>query len=433
MADDQIKTSIDALLDLIKAKGKSDINAISTSVGMAPSVVENWIKILEKGGMVKVTYELGKMYISPLTTGAGAKEIGKKISVQSEILNTEFESKLMELRRISDMVADLKSAVLMANKTYAEKLPDMQQKLNEINKIYEQVNRENATAEKLRAQLEGTYDSANAKVAALMDKIKYLDSQDLGGLPSAIRSEQDLLEQAKGYGKHLESIKGDMVRRLNDAHKEFEAQVSKIRQDMLKQGNDAVQQLALQEKELAKSNESVRERTKVARGMLGEVGSFNAEKNRQRMLLDKTVKDFSEHYSKSYETVTKGLSILNSKSGELLSGIEAVKLSFGDASKVYDTLHDVQAAVKDAETRVEALKDEIGSMRRELAALETKNVDIEKKAEAVGRVSKKSEETDKAMEDVRKGLDNAVSKIRFRKGDKKKPQVGEGAQPAGNE
>ncbi len=428
MADDQIKTSIDALLDLIKVRGKSDINTIATSVGTAPSIVENWIKILEKGDMVKVTYELGKMYVAPLSAGASSKELNKKISVQEEILDTEFESKLLELKKISDMVIDLKSAMLMANKTYAEKLPDLQQKLNEINKIYEQVNKENAVAEKLRAQLEGTYDSVNAKVSGLMDKIKYLDSQDLGGLPSTIRSEQDLVAQAKSYEKVLASIKTDMIKRLNDAHRQFEKEVGGIRQDMLKQGNDTLQQLMSQEKELAKSNEALRIKMNVARGMISEVGSFNAEKNRQRMLLDKTVKDFTERYSKSYEAISKGMDILNKRSGELLSGIEAMKMSFGDASKVYDMLHDIQTAVTEAETGVNRLKDDVTAMRRELASLQTKNIDSQDRLNETNKLFKKSDDATKGMEGIRKELGAAVGRIKI-KGDEKKVD-GNGKSPS---
>lgn len=434
MADDQVKTSIDSLLDLIKAKGKSDINTISAAVGIAPSIVENWVKILEKGGMVKVTYELGKMYVAPGGAETGSKELGKRVSVQEEILDTEFESKLLELKKISDMVNELKSAMLVANKTYAEKLPDLQQKLNEINRIYEQVNRENAVAEKLREQLEGTYDSVNSRVSGLMDKIKYLDSQNLGGLPSAIRSEQDLVAQARGYQNKLESMKRDMIKRLNDAHREFDAQVGKIKQDVLKEGNDAVQQLRSQETELMKSNEALRDKMKVARGIVGEVGSFNAEKNRQRMLLDKTVKGFTERYSKSYETISKGISVLNSRSGELLSGVEAMKTSFGDASRVYDMLHDIETAVQDSEMKVAKLRGELEGMKRELSSLQAKNIDVNERLETSEKLSKKSEEVETAMQDVRKGLTGAVSRIKIkgpeRKGDKGEVGDGGGGEPA---
>lgn len=416
--EDQVKTSIDALLDLIKAKGKSDINAISNGIGVSPAVVENWVKILEKGELVKISYELGKMYVAPVTAETREREVTKRVSVQQEILSTELETKLVELKRLSDVVSDLKSAVLTANKTYAERLPDLQQKLTEINRIYQQINKENAAAEKIRQLLEGTYDSINAKVAGLMEKIKFLDTQDLGGLPSTIRSEQDLLKQAREYQRQLNEIKAGAMSGIQAAWKEFDLHIKGARKEVSKESDELIRQLKLQGTTLAKSNETLNSKVKVAKGIMEEVANFNAEKNRQRLLLDRTVKEFADRYSKSYEAVSRGIKLLNTKANELLAGIEAVKLSFGDASSVYDMLRDVTGSVNSAEARLAGVRADIASAKKDLASL-GKTADAGKKLSTVSRSSKKSDDIASSIETVRKEISAAVSKIKLKGADRK--------------
>ncbi|MCL5423484.1 MAG: hypothetical protein M1385_00165, partial [Candidatus Marsarchaeota archaeon] len=55
------------MVDLLKLKGRMELNSIASELGIGPLTVESWSRILEKGGIVEVTYEMGKMYVSPLS------------------------------------------------------------------------------------------------------------------------------------------------------------------------------------------------------------------------------------------------------------------------------------------------------------------------------------------------------------------------------
>ena len=59
----EAKTTIDTLTELLKSKGKMEINKIADSLGIDTSIAENLIKVLEDANLVKVTYEVGKMYV----------------------------------------------------------------------------------------------------------------------------------------------------------------------------------------------------------------------------------------------------------------------------------------------------------------------------------------------------------------------------------
>ena len=62
----EAKTTIDTLTELLRSKGKMEINKIADSLSIDTSIAENLVKVLEDANLVKVTYEVGKMYVEPM-------------------------------------------------------------------------------------------------------------------------------------------------------------------------------------------------------------------------------------------------------------------------------------------------------------------------------------------------------------------------------
>ena len=70
----ETETDIDLLLEMLKKYGKSDLTNISIKLGVSPTIVESWVRILESGRLVRVTHELGKMYIRLIPNDSAEKE-----------------------------------------------------------------------------------------------------------------------------------------------------------------------------------------------------------------------------------------------------------------------------------------------------------------------------------------------------------------------
>ena len=64
----EAKTSIDSLIELLSDKGKLDLNTVSITLGVSPTIMEEWAKVLESGKLIKVSYEVGKMYLELLAS-----------------------------------------------------------------------------------------------------------------------------------------------------------------------------------------------------------------------------------------------------------------------------------------------------------------------------------------------------------------------------
>src|ERR1700674_2839127 len=71
----EAKTTIDSLAELLKEKGKMELGKIAQIMGVEQNVVENWAKVLEQGGIARITYEVGKMYVAPISLSKEQEQV----------------------------------------------------------------------------------------------------------------------------------------------------------------------------------------------------------------------------------------------------------------------------------------------------------------------------------------------------------------------
>jgi len=58
-----ITTGVDALVKLVKQKGKIELEEASNTLNIAPDTLEDWARVLEEEGIIKVQYKLTKIYL----------------------------------------------------------------------------------------------------------------------------------------------------------------------------------------------------------------------------------------------------------------------------------------------------------------------------------------------------------------------------------
>ena len=105
----ETKTSIDSLLDLLNKYGRRDLTSIAVELGISPAIVESWVKILESGKLVRITYEMGKMYVSPSGKDGTEEEVTVKSEVTKSAIENEVELDKLILDKFSEKVQRLSS------------------------------------------------------------------------------------------------------------------------------------------------------------------------------------------------------------------------------------------------------------------------------------------------------------------------------------
>lgn len=129
MADQEIKTGIDALVAYLNEHGETNISVIATALGVGEAAVLEWANVLEKANLILVSHKSGRLFLSPMTGAAKAnKEVeqAKRSTVQELIssdlaavdqISLDLDDFMKSLGRIDDIFnTKYKNAKVMLDK-----------------------------------------------------------------------------------------------------------------------------------------------------------------------------------------------------------------------------------------------------------------------------------------------------------------------------
>src|SRR5271170_5516673 len=109
---EETRTSIDTLLELLKVKGKSELNGVAVALDVDPRIVENWAKVLEAGNLIKISYKVGKMYLEPMNLKPEQQlDMKTKTDVTKFILEEDIAIERISLEKFSKNIEELNKSI----------------------------------------------------------------------------------------------------------------------------------------------------------------------------------------------------------------------------------------------------------------------------------------------------------------------------------
>jgi DNA repair exonuclease SbcCD ATPase subunit len=185
MEDDfSVTTGIDGMIKLVHSRGRIELGEAARLVGVAPSIAEEWARSLEKEGLLRVEYQLTKVFLVWLDVS------NADVSARSE--------KLQEQK--SQLSQDVASLIGRARTSGGE----MEEIRGELEKLT------NAMDDKLPANLRRRLDALHAidrdKEAIFQQKMKELQEvhTQLETIGREITDKRELVEQLKKRAKEVE-------------------------------------------------------------------------------------------------------------------------------------------------------------------------------------------------------------------------------------
>lgn len=402
------------MVDLLKVKGKLEINSIASELGIGPITIENWSRILEKGGIVEITYEMGKMYVSILQMSVKEKEdLKNKVQLGQKTVTTLVESKTEELHLLAQNLDDLKIIVQKANRLYTEKLPNIQAKLTEINNVYVHVEHDKNVVIEIKENIEKTFNASEKQITDLVEKTKYLESDErIQKINTAIASLKDLSGKSKEYNDFITNLNKNREKAIAEMKSDIDRKSKQLKEELDKQSKELVDQLHAHAEESKRYNESILEQTKISNDLSKRFSEFMKQKDLMVKNMNKAFADFKDKYARSYSSVTKNMDLLNAHSDQLKASIKEVKDSFGSASTIFDFISDIEASVKKTDENIAAMRTQIENIKKEFntfrndktKTLTEKDIMLVKMTEELGDIEKEitssKEAIDKNLKDI---------------------------------
>jgi chromosome segregation ATPase len=407
-------TSIDSLVELIKSKGKMELGKIASTLGVDPSIVENWAKICEGGNILRISYELGKMYVEPITISKEQEQIVKaQVGVEGSIVEQEIVSQRLSLDKLSETLQALDTSVKSAEKMFQQKMPDIEQKLNVINKVYRALEDDAERVEKLKKQAEESSSAFNKRIAELYSKI---DAINTGEIPRKMGQNIEATEAALKKSNEIQLAMQQAARTKKEAldgvRRSVEEQLKSVRYEVDKLEHDIEVQFKIYGEQVAKNIKEINEEAKQLNEVKSNLSGFLKERDRARKAIDDIKMQFNDQFTKTYSKMNQSDSALKTGIDAMKTELDELKDNFGDASKIFDTIQSVKSDVQTLNSQINAHKTEVSRLLEEIRALDaaTKG-SIESKYITLQRLKLRSKEIKDNVSNMKKKTENASQKF----------------------
>jgi hypothetical protein len=411
------RTSIDSLLELLIAKGRMDLNTVSITLGISPRIIEEWAKVLENGKLIKVNYEVGKMYLEPLELVSGPDQ-GKSIEIRTEAqksaLQNEMEVEKITLDKFSKNLDELAVSVSGMETLYRQKIPNIQKLLSEVDLMAAPLTKRAKDMDKMQKDAEMYFGQLDKRVDAAYEKI---NSMEGSSAERNLRQKEEMLkaslaraDQAKATLLDLEDtrqalykkISADMERQMKEFRTGLKASIDQIYTELKADAADSVaieKEIKTELVETAKTS--------------GEMARVKKEMESSRTELANARNSFKDRYQKLANEITNTSKAVEQKYQTAQVQMLDLKESVGEVSRLHDSIAASKAELEKIRESIRASKETVDSILETLKMLDTlKNVGQPEKARAVAELSRKALGAKVKGESIKSDLKKASSAIK---------------------
>lgn len=412
----ETRTSIDALVELLREKGKMDVNMIAGTLGISPAIVESWAKVLEKGGIVRISYEVGRMFIEPVTLSPEqAKMVASKVEVQRGIVQENIAAQRSEAEKFATEINSLGTEVASLERIYQQRMPAVQQMLSQINTLYDSIVEQGKAVDQIKRNAEDSYQGVNRRIDELTAKIDSLGSIDTSKLKGkgalAPGGAQEALKNANAAYDSLNSLSRSKDRLFESLVQNVDAQVGAFKQQINATKKEVEMQLNVSNARIAQILSELNAQSKSSREVMEQLGSFRKEVAGAKKLLNNSRIQFTDRYERLEETMRGGSALLEQDSRALLDRLGDLKAAFGDVARIDNALREVRKSVEAMAKQVADARDAVAELQQTIQALNSMTLTPEQRLSLTNELKKKVQDSGKNIANIGKEIQDTKGKF----------------------
>jgi chromosome segregation ATPase len=410
----EARTSIDTLLELVKSRGKTELTSAAVSLNVDPRIIENWAKVLESGGLIHITYEVGKMYLEPITIGVEQqKDLKLKTDFTKFILEEDLAVERISLDKFSKNISDLNASITGIEKLYQQKIPEVQRILAEVDKAYSPIEAKKRSMEKIKIEAEADFKEINKKADSLYAKINSFSPK---------QTDSNVNEKLGQLNKILENI-SDAEMAINEMEKnenkffknmeiEIDARTKEFKKQLAASKSTNEQTLRANARQLGELIKGVKDQANTAHQLSKEVDNFRKEFESAKHDLDVLRNDFADRYEKVRESIEKDSKLVESESKRVTDAVASIRQGFGDIAKFDEEIKKWRKNMNEMSREVTATRTDIIKLTNQLNALESNKSSVESKAKIMDDLSKEGKKTKDKTGKIRKMIKDTADEIK---------------------
>ena len=393
---EETRTSIDTLLEILRTRGKLELSSAAVALNIDPRILENWAKVLENGNLIRITFEVGKMYLEPVNLAPEEqKDLKAKTDISKFILEEDLAVEKISLDKFAKNLDTLSTTISNIDKMYQQKFPNVQKLLLEIDKLYLPLETKEKGIEKIKSDADLNLQEVGKKVDALIAKTNSLSPK---------QSEQDLNEKAARVGSVVESINkaqlimSEMEKNERDffdnMDKELDGKTKEFRKRIEPARRESEKSLRSRSKELDTLIKSIKGESTELQDLTKEIEGFGKEIESTKRYLTFIKTDFGDRYEKIKQDIEKDAKLIKEHSNKIGEEISAIKQSIGESAQIADDIKKWKKAVDDINKDINTSRNDISKLTNQLKGLDAdKRMSVETRAKALDGINEEGKQT----------------------------------------
>ena len=399
MEDLLISTGVDSLIRLIQEKKKIDLSMASKLLNLPQTTIEDWAHILEEEGIIRIDYQLTKVYFIWITPTTAQVEREKQVFRKRK---TQVESEIGKLDEIQEKGKRELKEYTTAVEDISKKFTADFAKLEEISA---QIEAGKGQKRELSKQSLEKVDSLNTKLSGIDGSIKGLELQLKKTSKSFehkdIEPKLKNIEEAKNHVEDLSKQLNELVARVE------EVKAHAPREDV--DVGDAKEDLGQMREEFRK----VHEDSEYLRSMISEFKA-NADTIQDAVTHIRTLSANAEKTKKHLQTEYNRIETLKHELPELEKQIVddlAVADQYSETINIAQEVLENVPTKKEILDKLEALEKEEERMGTDFRKLESTLSGVAGNVLSVGELMEDLENMKNEVEESRNRLSEEADEV----------------------
>ena len=397
MADEQITTSIDELLKYVTEHGDTESTVLIAALGISQKTLEEWADILEKANILKITYRVGKMFLSPVSQSKEAIDMAKRSAEMKELtIKEEIGTHINALDAMEKKIETFTRFVSGSERIFKNKAGDIKTSLDRIDKLSDEANKNYKGLEEKKAFIDTIATKLEKELEELNKK-----SEEIGKLSATSETTAAINNDIRVKISAADAIINNLIAKYDETIKSQRKELTDIRDSVKEDIKNMTDSSKGMESQIDKYNKLLQEYKKDAAN-----AKLNAEKESKKLLDDA---------AKMKGDVDRMISSADSEVKKLNSTLEAIKKEFGGLADINDKLNDIKKTLEESSKEKESIKKELLVLSKQLQALKSSSsknrIKQEDKEAKLDNMAAKSEEISIKLKKHGKSMSNIEEDI----------------------
>jgi|GEM_PF-5009861 len=410
-----ISTGVDEFIKLIKDSKRIDINEAAARLGVSRQVLEEWALVLEEQGLIRIEYQLTKVYLIWIATTKEELETKKETLQDQRIVTVrKAESQLEEVLKLSKELDAMQKDFAKISEAFGIKMGGVKERIESLKEM-------KRYRDELRFKIKEMQDEAQAKLKQLEGEI----SARSADAERILKKEEEIgakLKKLQPQIASLRSTRDELKNMIEEMEKEFDAGIKKAKKEMEDVSNelDACAKDDRQLEEDIKYFDAFLKKSKESLSTLtDELTTKSAAYEKMRSnseAMATKLQQIQPQIASLRSTRDELKNIVKSMEKEFNSGLKKAKKEMEDVSKELDRCvkdgRQIEESMKYFDAFLKESKESLSTLTDELT---TKSAEYEKmRLASEAELEKISLELEKEMreaEDLVKDFDTIIKRM----------------------